>query len=191
MQPSTIAGAARCLGRDPGRGLVRLGLAGLTCLSAIWSQADAADRQVYECKEDGKVTFSQMPCSGQERKVDVQYDQPGQVPTDSAPSTAPPEVEIRQADAVAEANLLDDQILHIEQQISRLQIERDARVAELRQQRVVGTENRDVTTWETKLDQEIESVYQHYSDRIISENAKLERLRDRRAALIGEQAAPQ
>jgi hypothetical protein len=194
MNPSTTAVAARCLGKDPGKGLFRLGLAGLVCVITIWSRADAADTQVYECNQDGTVTFSQTPCTGQEQKVDIQYDQSGQtgqVPTDAAASSAPTFIEDRQADAVAEANLLDNQILQTEQQITRLQIEREAQVAALKQRLFTGTEDRDVTAWKMKLDQEIESVYQNYSARIVSENAKLDSLRARRAALIGDQAAPQ
>lgn len=114
-----------------------------------------------------------------------------QTPIEAAPSSESPSIEARQADAVAEANLLDDQILQTEQQITRLRIERDARVAEIRQQRFNVTEDRDVTAWEMKMDQEIKSVHQDYSARIVSENAQLDSLGARRAVLIGDQAPPQ
>ncbi|MGB5832957.1 MAG: DUF4124 domain-containing protein [Thiohalocapsa sp.] len=173
MNPSTILASRQ--------GWLLATLAALVCLAAVGTPTEAADAQVYKCKEDGKITFSQEPCAGQERKVDIQYDQPSEAQTEAAVSNA--ESQQAEAGTVAEARLLDDEIIQTEQQINRLRIERDARLGELQEQRFRGSENRDEAAWLGKMNQEIESADRDYSARIISETARLDSLRARRAAL--------
>ena len=165
---------------------------GLTLLIALlWlsasAAAEAAVDQMYECDQDGTVTFSDQPCTGSERIRDVEYDQPGGNQTRNA-EAALRDMEA-ESGAVAQASVLDTEILKTEQQISRLQIERTTRLAEMREQRRLGSEDRDRAAWLQQMDQKMESTYQDYSAQIITATERLNALKERRAALgVGGQS---
>ena len=173
---------------DPSRALPLLVPAALLCLTANIARAEEADAKMYECNQGGKITFSDQPCTGQERKIDIQYQQPGQTQAQDAQAAA--RQQEGEAGAVAEAELLDTEIVNAEQEITRLQTERDTRVAEMRQQMQAGTENLDKDAWLAQQDAQIESVYQDYSARIVNLNARLSDLQARRAALGGPVPGP-
>jgi len=149
--------------------------------------AEAAVDQMYECDQDGTVTFSDQPCTGPERIRDVEYDQPSGNQTRNAEAAL--QDEEAESGAVAQASVLDTEILKTEQQISRLQIERTTRLAEMREQRRLGSEDRDRAAWLQQMDQKMESTYQNYSAQIITATERLDALKERRAALgAGEQS---
>jgi hypothetical protein len=168
---------------------ILVGLAASLCLVAGQAPAGEDQTQVYECNQGGTVVFSQEPCAGTERKVDIQYDQPSQAQTQGAEAAMG--AEENQAGAVAQADLLDTQIQNLQQQISQLQIERDARLAEMKQQRNQGTEDLDQAAWLAQQNAQIESVYQDYNSRIVTATAQLNDLQARRAALGGPGPGPQ
>jgi hypothetical protein len=151
----------------------------LLCLAA-GAVAEAAVDRIYECDQGGTVTFSDQPCTGPEHIREVEYDQPSGSQTRDA--VAGQEDEARSG-AVAEASVLDTEILKTEQEISRLKIERTARLAEMREQRRLGSEDRDRAAWLQQMDQKMESTYQEYSARIITATERLNALNERRAAL--------
>lgn len=152
------------------RAAVCLGLAG-------GNLALAADVQVYECVQNGQKTFSSQPCAGEERKLDVQFDQPN--PAAQAANAAA----LQQADAVAEANLLDNQILAAQQQVAQLGTERAATVAQINQEIWKGTEQLNADAWKAQKEAEAASVYQNYSNQIQAAQDRLNMLLARRAAL--------
>jgi len=154
---------------------------------AATTLAEAAVDQMYECDQDGTVTFSDQPCTGPERIRDVEYDQPSGSQTRNAEAAL--QDEEAESGAVAQADVLNTEILKTEQQISRLQIQRTTRLAEMREQRRLGSEDRDRAAWLKKMDQEMESTYQDYSAQIITATERLNELKARRAALsVGEQS---
>ena len=172
----------------PSRALPLLVPAALLCITANIGRAEEADAKMYECNQGGKITFSDQPCAGQARKIDIQYEQPGQTQAQDA-QTAVRQQE-GEAGAVAEADLLDTEILNAEKEVVRLQTERDARVAETRQQMQEGTESLDKDAWLAQQDAQIESVYEDYNARIVNANARLSDLQARRAALGGPVPGP-
>jgi hypothetical protein len=163
-------------------------LIGLPCVAAT-AAANAAVDQMYECDQDGTVTFSDQPCTGPERIRDIQYDQPSGSQTNAAETVL--QDENADSGAVAQADVLDTEILKTEQEISRLQIERTARLAEMREQRRLGSEDRDRAAWLQQMDQKMESTYQDYSARIITATDRLNELKARRAALGGGSPGPE
>lgn len=159
----------------------RAALAGFLCLAASAILAEVAEQQVYECNRDGAITFSQEPCAGQERTLDIEYDRPSRAQGEAAAAAA--QGAQMQAGAIAQAAVLDREILASEERLTNLKIQRDARLAELKQQRDIGSETLDQAAWLAGMNQQIESVYQDYSDRIVAEDARLDELRAQRAAL--------
>jgi hypothetical protein len=167
---------------------IQAGLAALLCLAVASARAEAAEAQVYECNQGGTVTFSETPCAGQERKVDIEYDRLS--PTQSQDAQAAEQSAEDRAGAVAQADLLDTEILNVQQEIGRLQTERDARLAAMKQQRDIGGESLDQAAWLAQQNAQIASVYQDYSDRIVTATAKLSDLQAQRAALGGPAPGP-
>jgi hypothetical protein len=167
----------------PSRALPLLVPAALLCLIPNFGCAEEADAKMYECNQGGVVTFSDQPCAGQERKIDIQYEQPGQTQVQEAQAAAQQRDD--QAGAVAEADLLNTEILNIQQEISRLQTERFARMAEMKKQIQGGTESLDKDAWLAQQRAQMESVYQDYTARIIDANSHLNDLQARLAALGG------
>jgi hypothetical protein len=143
--------------------------------------AEEKSDRVYECKQGDNTVFSGQPCGPQDRQVTVDYDQPSAAQTQQA--VRKDRAEESAAAAAAEADILDNEILDAQDAISRLEAERDMKVAELRQQSFAGTEQLDVNAWQAQMDAKIESVVQGYADRIAAANDRLTALRARREAL--------
>ena len=121
-------------------------------------------------------------CPGPEHIREVEYDRPN--PDSAADQTsAITQAAEAEASAVAQGDILSAEILKAEQQISHLRIERTARLAEMREQRRLGSEDRDRAEWLEQMDQQMESVYQDYSDQITTETQRLNDLQARRAAI--------
>lgn len=155
-------------------------LVGLLSIAA-GPASEAAVEQLYECEQNGAVTFSDRPCTGEEHKRTLEFDQP------SAAESSKAEADMRAketaSDALARTSVLDTEILKTEKHITHLRIERDARLAEMRQQRLLGSEDRDRAAWLNQMNQEMESVYQDYSAQIVAATERLNDLKARRAAL--------
>jgi hypothetical protein len=164
--PRTLPRARHCLGA-------------LLALSVAPVPAEEAHTHLYECNQGSRVTYSDQPCGSAEKRVDVDYARP-EAPQGAATAAAAAAL---QADRVAEAQLLDTEILNAEQRIGHLQIERDGRIAELRQERYAGTEDLDQQAWQAKMDQRIGAVAAEYQDNIDTEQARLAELQAERAAL--------
>ncbi|MGB5736786.1 MAG: DUF4124 domain-containing protein [Thiohalocapsa sp.] len=155
-------------------------LLSLLCITAGARAEEAVDR-MYECDQDGTPTFSDQPCPGPEHIREVEYDRSN--PDSAAQTTANTQAAEADASATAQADILSTEILKTEQQINHLQIERTARMAELREQRRLGSEDRDRAAWLAQMDQQMESVHQDYSDQITTASQRLNDLQARRAAL--------
>lgn len=170
---------------------------GVGILVLSWGSSCAADNaavRVYECKQGGTLSFSDAPCVGAgaatERSIEVDYTQP-----DAAQASAATEsdaVQEKQADQVADIALLNADILSQQQRIKNLEMERDARTAELRRQLAEGTQLLDKNAWESRIYQQIDNIQANYNDTIIGEQQHLGELNARRASLEGQgrQAQP-
>ena len=164
-----------------------LGLVAVLSLAVGGVAAGEADARMYECRQGGQLTFSDQPCAGQERTIDVPYEEPSA--SGAAAARQAVRAEENAVDAVAQAAVLDAQILDKQQEIARLQTERDAQVAQLQQQVFQGTENLDQNAWQAQMTQRIASVEESYNARIVAANAQLDALQSQRAALGGAGAA--
>jgi hypothetical protein len=164
-----------------------LSLGVLAGILAVGAAAEEASVQVYECHQGGRVTFSGTPCAGQEQTVDLQYELPSPAQATRAEQNAIQQGE--QAWNLAQANLLDNQILNAAQQISNLESQRDAQVAALRAQLNAGTQDPNPTAWQARLNQEIQSTIADYNDDILAQRQQLDQLKAQRAAL-GQAPAP-
>ncbi len=162
----------------PTGGSVPFWLGALLALSAASPSADEARVVLYECNKNGVVTFSDQPCGTREERVEVEYDR-----TDSAREGAAARNEEAQVDRVAEAELLNTEILNAQRQLSDLENERDMRIAELDQQDFAGSEGLDQNAWQNSMDEKIREVATRYQNRIDVARARLAELEGRRAAL--------
>lgn len=160
--------------------LFALGLGALAATLGPCVAAEEAAVQVYECRQDGKVMFSGTPCTdpdgdpvvdpgpARQQTLELDYARPAAAQLQQARQAAA--VAEYRADTVAEAALLDTEILNLEQRISNLQTERDARVSAV-------------------PPEQVESVTDSYNDTILAERARLGELQARRASL-GPAAPP-
>ncbi|WP_295456978.1 hypothetical protein [uncultured Thiodictyon sp.] len=174
--------------------LFALGLGALAATLGLPLAAGEGEVQVYECHQGGKVIFSGTPCtdpggdpvlepgSARQRTLELDYSRPsaGQV-QQAEKSAAALE---RQTGVVAEAALLDTEILSLETRIANLQTERDVRVSALNAQLAQGaTPNDTPASWAAGLNQQIIAVTNNFNDTILAERARLGELQARRAAL--------
>jgi hypothetical protein len=153
------------------------------CLGAILTLATApliagqAAVGVYECTKNGVTTFSDQPCGPQEKHIEVDYQRAG--PGAGAAAQAAE----GQAGVVAQAQLLDTEILNSQQRISRLQDAQRVRIAELRQAGFQGNEQLDAAAFRAQTDAEIQATANRYQIEIDQEASRLANLQARRAAL--------
>jgi hypothetical protein len=162
--------------------------AALWCLAAGPARAEQAGVKMYECKEGGSVTYSDRPCVGQERELDIRYQKPDQAQEQRIEAQA--QQQEAGADVAAEAALLDTEIGNLGQEIVRLQAERDDRLAQIQQQILRGTQSRDQTAWMAQQNAQIESITEEYDGRILDANTRLNDLRARRAGLAASPPGP-
>lgn len=162
-------------------------LISLLCLYGATVLGEEVQRRVYECRQGDQVIFSDQPCGAGERQMSLEYDQPSTAEESEATAAAQDAEAV--ADREAEANLLDNEILKAEQDLSRLKTERAASVAELRAQRDAGSENLDQDAWVAEMNAKIESTYQDYTNEIIDAGSQLNALRAKRATLANPSGA--
>jgi len=127
------------------------------------------------------VTFSDEPCVGTEQTVKIDYSRPDAAQGEDAAFAA--QAAEAQAGAVAQAAVLDSEILNLEQQITNQQTERDARVAALRQQLAQGTEDPNPSAWQAAMNQQIDATYNNYNDTILAQRRRLDQLQAQRQSL--------
>jgi hypothetical protein len=169
--------------------LCALGLGALAATLSPRLMAGEGEMQVYECHQGGTVTFSGAPCAdplldlGPARQQTLELDYPRPDATQLRAAEQSAAALEQQAGRVAEADLLDTEILNLESRISNLETERDARVAALRDQLAQGTESTDTASWAAGLNQQIVSVTNNYNDTILAERARLNQLQGQRAFL--------
>lgn len=157
------------------------------CLAAVLAAAAtptfAAETAlgVYECNRNGVVTFSDTPCGPSAERIEVDYNKPDAAAAEAAAAGAG--ASEAQAGQTAEAELLDTEINNSSQRLSTLPTERDTEIAVLRQQRFLGTEALDQDAWKADMTRQMEAVAAKYQHSIDAEQARLNGLRARRAAL--------
>ncbi len=162
---------------DPSPTGPALCLGALLALTAAPLIAGEAAVGVYECTRNGVTTFSDQPCGPGETHIEVDYQSaaPG---ADAAAQAAQ-----SQAGAVAQAQVLDTEILNSRQHISRLQDAQRVRIAELRQARFQGNDQLDAAAFRAQMDAEIQATANRYQTEIDQEATRLADLQARRAAL--------
>jgi hypothetical protein len=165
----------------PIRGLVAAFMGCLAATVGTGSLAEETAVQMYECNQGGTVTFSDVPCAGMRRSVELDYSRPDAAQAQAAAAAA--QAAEDRAGTRAQADLLDAEILNLEQRISNLQTERDARLAALNNQLAQGTESPDADAWQAAINQQILSVTNNYNDGILAQRKRLGELRTQRQGL--------
>jgi hypothetical protein len=163
------------------RNLRSLGLGTLLIATATPGLTAETALGVYECHKNGVVTFSDQPCGPSAERIEVDYSKPDAARAEAAAARAG-EAEAQASDA-AEARLLDTEIENGRQRLSDLPIQRDAEIALLRQQRFLGTEALDQDAWKADMTRQMEAVAAKYQQSIDAEQARIDALKARRAAL--------
>ena len=165
----------------PARPPLALCLGVLFAATAISSLAAEGTVGLYECNRDGVTTFSDQPCGPAAKRIEVDYDkqdsaQAGAAAADARASEA-------QAGHAAEARLLDTEIFNSKQRLSELPIRRAGEIARLRQEVRAGSESRDLAAWQAEMTAKAEAMATRYQTLIDTEQARLDDLLARRAAL--------
>jgi hypothetical protein len=163
------------------RNLGSLGLGTLFALAATPGLAAETALGVYECHKNGVVTFSDQPCGPSTERVEVDYSRPDAAAAQAAASAA--QASEAQAGQTAEAELLDTEIFNSSQRLSTLPVQRDAEIAALRERRFHGTDALDQDAWKADMTRQMEAVAAKYQSSIDAEQARIDTLRARRAAL--------
>jgi hypothetical protein len=161
----------------PSADYAALCLGALLALTGSALIAEESTSRVYECEKDGKVTYSGQPCGSSEERLEVDYNSPG------GNAAAGAKAEEGQTGNTAEGELLDTEILNAQDRIEELEDERNARIAELREEAFAGTEGLDQKAWQAQMDARIQAVQTEYQDDIDTEQARLTELEAKRAEL--------
>ena len=170
----------------PARPLLARCLGALLAATAIPSLAAAGGTVgLYECTRDGVTTFSDQPCGPAAKRIELDYDKRGSVQTEAAEADA--RASEAQAGHAAEARLLDTEIYNSRQRLSELPIRRAGEIARLRQEVRAGSESRDLAAWQAEMTAKAEAVATRYQNLINTEQARLDDLLARRAALDASQ----
>ncbi|WP_295393504.1 hypothetical protein [uncultured Thiodictyon sp.] len=180
--------------------LFALGAGALAATLGLPLAAGEGEVAVYECHQGGKVIFSGAPCTdpggdpvldpwpARQRRLEVEYSRPDAVQAQQAQQSAA--AMEYQAGTVAEADLLDTEILNLETRIANLETERDVQVSALNGQLAQGAgPNETAASWAAGLNQQIISVTNNFNDTILGERTRLGELQARRASL-GPAAPP-
>ena len=162
----------------PARPPLALCLGVLFAATAISSLAAEGTVGLYECNRDGVTTFSDQPCGPAAKRIEVDYDKQG-----SAQAEADARASEAQAGHAAEARLLDTEIFNSKQRLSELPIRRAGEIARLRQEVRAGSESWDLAAWQAEMTAKAEAVATRYQTLIDTEQARLDDLLARRAAL--------
>lgn len=160
-------------------------LGALLAICAAPSPAGEGEVKLYECNDKGIVTFSDQPCGARQQSIELEYERPDPAKAQGAAAAA--RANEAKAGQIAEAELLDTEILNTQERISRLETERDGRIAGLRQQRFAGTEALDQNAWQVEMNNQIGAVAAEYQTAIDTEQTRLADLQAKRAALPSPQ----
>jgi predicted RNase H-like nuclease (RuvC/YqgF family) len=140
-----------------------------------------AQADIYKCVNEGKTTFSQLPCGETAQVVTVKPSKRNES------STASREIYTKQLNAIE----IRIEIKKLEREISQLRTKKrsllrtmDAELATLRQKKQTAANNLAGATWEASISSEMQSVSHSYKtkiettqSRIDEANRNLERLR--------------
>ncbi len=158
---------------DMGKNLVVLILAFVT---------STAFGQVYRCDIDGQVVFSQQPCAEDAELLEERRSShdAGREDT-SPPSGARDDFSAAQSDSddgqtFTQRVSLERRIATHQRSIRRLQSERDAQIADIRQRKSQAGNIATAETYTQSLTAQIESVNNSYASRIDNEQRSIDRL---------------
>jgi hypothetical protein len=154
-------------------------------LAATIGVATGEERRLdaYECDtDDGVATFSDTPCGPEQRRIEVDYDQPDAPQARAAEAKA--QAAQARSDRYAEQIALQREIARSEGRINDLQKERDAELEQLRATLEDDAARVTQSIWNQGVSARMQAVVDRYDSEIREERARLDRLL-RREAEIG------
>ena len=152
----------------------------LIILLAIFSLATPALAQMYRCKVNGKLIYTDKPCNGSAPPVETNV---------AAPETEAPlpvATQQKKLDSVTVSNLetqyfiLDDEIIRMEEKLDQLKDEQEVKLALLRAKKNRANNNLAGATWEQSISEEMNAVTTFYNKRIERETILIDRKKEER-----------
>ncbi len=130
-----------------------------------------ASADIYKCKDArGQVTFSQMPCAPDAKKIIVETPEPTAEDREQANAT------MEQNNAMVEAQQGTRRINSAKNQVDELIAERDAKLQQLRIKKLYAANNLAGATWEKSISEEMRAVTERYNADIESARARVREL---------------
>lgn len=182
-EPVALTGCRRASARLAGAARAAALLLAAVCAAA---PADQAATGAYECREDSVPTFSDGPCQGDAREVEIDYDRPSSADAEAAEDRL--DTQQQRGELYAERIALQREIARSEGRISDLRKDRDEELARLQETKHDDEARPSQALWNERQSGRQASLAARYRDEIAAEERRLERLRRRLRRL---EAAPQ
>lgn len=154
--------------------------------------ATSAHAQVYKCRIDGQMVFSDQPCVADAKPIDVRPAS-GRAATPAPGETAAPVSPAAQlkarGDQMERERLVRDLDHRISVEHSRIRDQEDnmaRELAALRAKKDQANNNLAGAMWEQSISQEMSAVVARYDVRIRAIHGEIERLQGERERLVGQ-----
>lgn len=129
--------------------------------------------QIYKCKKDDTTVFSDKPCEQNAQKIEIK--QPAAI--DSFEQGRKDSEELKKkADFLTRKRLISDEISRKESNVESLTKEMNNKLDELRQKKLLASNNLAGAMWEKSLSEEMNAVSASYSARIEGVRREIDRL---------------
>lgn len=151
-------------------------------LAAILTSG-AATADVYKCKQNGKMVFSDQPCSTTAEKISVKPASGHADAVSESDAVAASKAFVDKTNASVKRSALDADIDRVKDRINTLQNNRDRELAALRDKKQRANNSLAGAVWEDSISNEMIAVTNSYATRITAEERKLAELNAKRAAL--------
>lgn len=143
----------------------------------------AASADVYKCKQNGKMVFSDQPCSTTAEKISVKPATGHADAVSESDAVAASKAFVDKTNANVKRSALDADIERAKDRINSLQNNRDRELAALRDKKQRANNNLAGAVWEDSISNEMIAITNSYATRITAEERKLAELNAKRAAL--------
>jgi hypothetical protein len=144
-------------------------------LGPVLTISTIASADIYKCKDKrGQVTFSQMPCAPDAKKIIVKTTEPTAEDQEQARLT------IEKNNAMVKAQQDSRQINAAKNRVEKLIKERDAKLQQLKIKKLYATNSLAGATWEKSISEEMSAVTERYNADIESARVHVHELESRK-----------
>lgn len=154
----------------------------ITLAALLVAMSFTAQAEVYQCVQNGKKVFSDLPCGNDAKKLTVKPSS-GAAPSKTENASAESKAYVEKANLNAKKRELDEEIERTERRIASLHSERDKKLNYLQNEKSRANNNLAGAVWTQSLSDEMMATTNAYNAKISGEEKKLGELKEKRASL--------